>query len=87
MEGQDARLEPSSHLAERTWLRLHVGVDEATGEVRAAQLTPRAQGDKEMLPHLLQQVSAPIAQVSGDGGYDFMSCYDAIERVGAWATI
>jgi len=81
----------------RTWLRLHVGVDEATGEVRAAQLTPRAQGDKEMLPHLLQQVSAPqvsapqvsapIAQVSGDGGYDFMSCYDAIERVGARATI
>lgn len=71
----------------RTWLRLHVGVDEATGEVRAAKLTPRHQGDKEMLPHLLQQVSMPIAQVSGDGGYDFMSCYDAVERVGARATI
>jgi IS5 family transposase len=71
----------------RTWLRLHIGVDEATGEVRAAQLTPRHQGDKEMLPHLLQQVSMPIAQVSGDGGYDFMSCYDAIEDVDAHATI
>jgi hypothetical protein len=71
----------------RTWLRLHLGVDEASGEVRAAQLTPRHRGDKEMLPYLLEQVSMPIAQVSGDGGYDFMSCYDAIEDVGAEATI
>ena len=71
----------------RTWLRLHLGVDEASGEVQAAQLTSRQQIDKDVLPQLLQQVSVPIAQVSGDAGYDFISCYEAIERVGARATI
>jgi IS5 family transposase len=69
------------------WRRLHLGVDEATGEVLAACLTPPQPGDKEMLPDLLKQVSAPLAQVSGDGGYDYVSCYQAIEKAGAWATI
>jgi hypothetical protein len=71
----------------RTWLRLHIGVDEATGEVHAAQLTPPWQIDKEVLPSLLGQVSSPLEQVSGDGGYDYISCYEAIEQVGARATI
>jgi hypothetical protein len=71
----------------RTWLRLHIGVDEATGEVQAARLTPRWQIDKEVLPSLLLQVTSPIEQVSGDGGYDYISCYRAIEKVGARATI
>jgi hypothetical protein len=71
----------------RTWLRLHIGVDQATGEVQAARLTPRWQIDKEVLPSLLEQVSSSIEQVSGDGGYDYISCYQAIEKVGARATI
>lgn len=74
----------------RTWRRLHLGVDQATGEVLAACLTPPQPGDKVMLPHLLEQaaqVSTSIAQVSGDGGYDYVSCYGAIEKIGARATI
>jgi IS5 family transposase len=71
----------------RTWLRLHIGVDEATGEVKAARLTSRRLIDKQVLPSLLKQVSVPMAQVSGDAGYDYVSCYQAIEKVGAKATI
>jgi len=71
----------------RTWLRLHIGVNEATGEVQAARLTSRRLIDKQVLPSLLKQVGVSIAQVSADGGYDYVTCYQAIEKVGARATI
>jgi hypothetical protein len=71
----------------RTWLRLHIGVDQATGEVQTARLTTRRHIDKEVLPSLLEQVPVPIAQVSGDSGYDYVSCYQVIEKIGARATL
>jgi hypothetical protein len=40
-----------------------------------------------MLPELLDQVEGPIAQVSGDGGYDYADCYEAIAKRNARATI
>ena len=40
-----------------------------------------------MLPALLDQVQEPIAQVSGDGGYDYTDCYEVIAKRDARATI
>jgi hypothetical protein len=71
----------------RTWRKLHLGVDETTGEVLAAITTHKDKSDKELLPQLLAQVDEPIRQVSGDRGYDYMTCYQAIARRGARATI
>ena len=62
----------------RTWRKLHLGVDEATGEVAAAAVTTNAAGDGQVLPVLLQQVGGELKQVTGDGGYDDRQCYDAI---------
>jgi hypothetical protein len=71
----------------RTWRKLHLAVNEATMEIVAAVGSIRDMSDKEVLPDLLEQISEQVSQVSGDGAYDYMSCYKAIENVGARATI
>lgn len=71
----------------RTWRKLHVGVDDETGELVAAAVTTNACGDGQALPALLAQVEGSIAQVTGDGGYDDRQCYDSIRGRGARAVI
>lgn len=71
----------------RTWRKLHLGVDEATGEVAAAAVSTNACGDGQALPCLLAQVGGASRQVTGDGGYDDRRCYDAIGERGARAVI
>ena len=71
----------------RTWRKLHLGADEATGEVVAAAVSTNACGDGQALPALLAQVEGAITQVTGDGGYDDRRCYDAIRERGARAVI
>jgi IS5 family transposase len=71
----------------RTWRKVHVGVDEASGEIVAAVVTTNNYSDSQLLPDLLAQVDEPLRQVSGDGGYDKRNCYEAIRTRQAQATI
>lgn len=71
----------------RTWLKLHLGVDEQTGEILATMVTSNAISDGEILPDLLDQIPDEIDQVSADGAYDRTYCYDAIDERGATAAI
>jgi Transposase DDE domain len=71
----------------RTWRKLHLGIDEATGEILAVVVTTNDVSDGQLLPDLLDQIDDPIAQVSGDGAYDQRQCYDAIQQRQAIATI
>lgn len=71
----------------RTWRKVHVGVDEASGEIVAAVVTTNDYHDSQLLPDLLNQVDEAIRQVSGDGAYDRRTCYDAIGKCKAQATI
>jgi IS5 family transposase len=71
----------------RTWRKVHLGVDEASGEIVAAVVTTNSYSDSQLLPELLAQVDEPIRQVSGDGGYDKRNCYEAIRARQAHATI
>ena len=65
----------------RTWRKLHLGVDETTGEVVAMALTDNATDDGAMVPVLLDQIDDEIAAVGGDGAYDKDKVYRAlIER-------
>jgi hypothetical protein len=57
-----------------------LGVDEKSGEIVAAVLSSNSMGDGEVLPMLLEQVKEPIRQLSGDGGYDQRSCYQALQK-------
>jgi len=66
----------------RTWRKLHIGVDESTGEILLSEVTGNDKADCEMLEPLLEQLPANISvsQISGDGGYDKRTCYEAIKR-------
>jgi hypothetical protein len=71
----------------RTWLKLHLGADEATGEIVAAVVTTNNVADSQVLADLLEQVDEAIKQVSGDGAYDKRHCYEGIRKRKAKATI
>src|SRR5262249_12405712 len=60
----------------RTWRKLHLGIDEATKEIVAVELTTSRVHDSPQLPSLLDQIRDPIDQVSGDGAYDTRTCYE-----------
>jgi hypothetical protein len=72
----------------RTWRKLHLCVDAATLEIVAVCASTNDVSDGEMLPRLLEGMSAAeVAQVSADGAYDQRQCYDAINEVKATAAI
>lgn len=71
----------------RTWRKLHLGVDEATGEIVAAVVTTNDFHDGEVLNDVLGAIKDPIEQVSTDGAYDHRHCYDEIDSKGAKAVI
>jgi IS5 family transposase len=71
----------------RTWRKVHLGIDEARGEIVAAIVTTNNYHDSQVLPDLLEQVDAEIEQVSGEGSYDRRTCYEAIRARHAQATI
>lgn len=64
----------------RTWRKLHLAVDEQTGEILAAQVTPNDKKDGQLLEPLLKGVEAEIKQVSADGAYEQRSCYDVLSE-------
>src|SRR5687768_6277566 len=71
----------------RTWRKLHIGLDEATGEIMAAVVTDNKTSDKEIMPDILALVDAALKQVSADGGYDYVSVYQEIDKYNARAAI
>ena len=71
----------------RVWRKLHLGVDEATGEVLAHKLTLSNAHDGPVLPEVLAQVDMPLDQVSADKAYDSFDCHKAILAKGATPVI
>ncbi len=70
-----------------TWRKLHLGVDEATGEFVAVMVTTNDFKDSQLLLDLLAQVEDEISQVSADGAYDSRNCYHALRERKARAAI
>ena len=63
----------------RTWRKIHIGVDERTGEIVAQALTDNSTDDASMLPVLVEntlQAGVDIRKVSGDGAYDTFACWN-----------
>ena len=61
------------------WRKIHIGIDEKTSEIRAAEFTTSDVGDAPMLPELLDQIppEQEIASVTADGAFDTRKCHDA----------
>ena len=62
----------------RTWRKLHVGVNEATGEVVAQTLTSHRIDDASQVAPLLAQVDDAVGVVGGDGAYDKQKVFDTL---------
>ena len=73
----------------RVWRKIHIGIDEQTLEIRAAEFTTSDVGDAPMLPELLDQIppDQEIATVTADGAFDTRKCHEAIAARGAAAII
>jgi len=62
----------------RTWRKLHLAVDPASGEILASELTTNDEGDASQVGPLLGQLSGPLASVTADGAYDGEPTYRAV---------
>ena len=62
----------------RTWKKLHIGIDESSGDILMGEVTGNEVSDAHALPLLIDQVpeTVTIDQVSTDGIYDKKVCYD-----------
>jgi len=71
----------------RVWRKLHLGVDETTREILAADVTESRIHDSRGLPTVLSLILGAIAQISGDRGYDMRAACEVALVRGAVATI
>ena len=67
----------------RTWLKLHLAIDESTNDIEAVMLTADDVHDSETLPNMLNQIDGVVEQVTGDGAYDTHDSYQAAIDIGA----
>jgi hypothetical protein len=68
----------------RTWRKIHLGVDEKTGEITAQILTDSKTDDAAMLNQLVGDTFAQgidINKVGTDGAYDHYDCWDMLLEV------
>jgi hypothetical protein len=71
----------------RTWRKLHLAIDHRTHEVVSLAMTGKDVLDRRALPGLLSEAEGEVAEVLGDGAYDFHDCYKAIHARGARSVI
>lgn len=71
----------------RTWRKLHLCVDEASGEILSSILTDNTFKDSEVFEELIEGADSDILQASADGAYDSSNCYDCCDQNNIQATI
>ena len=62
----------------RDYRKLHLVIDEVTGDILACDLTSKSARDPARVPSLLGQVEWPIASARADAAYDRNEVYEAI---------
>lgn len=64
----------------RTWRKLHLQIDEATGEILIAGASENSVSDCQMFSEMLAENEEEIEQISGDGAFDQKKVYQAIKE-------
>jgi transposase len=62
----------------RSWRKLHLAVDAATGEIVANALTENGADDIGEVPGLLEQIDGEVTSFIADGAYDGEPVYQAV---------
>jgi Transposase DDE domain len=71
-------LEKHGTRVRRSWRKLHLGIDAETGQMVASALTSKEADDGAQTGTLLDQITDPVASVTGDGVYDQDAVYTAV---------
>ena len=71
----------------RTWRKLHLAIDEQTGEILAVEVSFNDKKDGQLLEPLLEQIEDDLEQVSADGAYDGRDCYEVVKKRNAKVAI
>ena len=71
-------LEKHGTKVRRSWRKLHLGVDAETGRIVASALTSKEADDGAQTDTLLDQITDPVASLTGDGAYDQDAVYAAV---------
>ncbi len=66
----------------RTWRKLHLAVDAASGMIVAQTLTDQDADDPSQVAPLLDQIDGEIAKVTADGAYDGTPTYGFGAQIG-----
>ena len=64
---------------DRDYRKLHLCVDELTGDVIACDLTSKSASDSTRVASLVGQIGRPIASARADAAYDANGVYEAID--------
>lgn len=64
----------------RTWRKIHLAIDESTGEIESCQTTTNSIADEAMVEPLLNDIREDIDKFAGDGAYDKKKVHDTLER-------
>ena len=64
----------------RTWRKLHLQIDEASGEILVAGASENSVSDCQMFEEMLAANEEEIEQISSDGAFDRKKVYQAISE-------
>ncbi len=62
----------------RSWRKFHIGVDARTGQIAAVEVTASDSDGSSQVGPLLDQVTASVEGLIGDGAYDRTEVYAAV---------
>jgi hypothetical protein len=65
---------------QRPWRKLHIAVDERTGQVAAAELTASDNHDSMLIEKLLKHNGRGLVSFTADGAYDTETVYEAVAQ-------
>ena len=66
----------------RTWMKLHLTLDEANGEILSMCLSENSFKDNQLFDDLTDGLESEISNISADGAYDDSKIYDKCEDLG-----
>lgn len=81
-EGEWKRLKHGESRCQ-VWKKLHIALDADSLDIVALDVTDSVRLDGNYLPGLIEQIDAPIEQITGDGAYDKQNCYECAHQRGA----
>jgi len=79
-EGEWLESKHKTKVKRRSWRKLHLGLDLATGDIICSELTSDDVGDATALTELLDQIDEPVSRFLGDGAYDGVPTSDLLKE-------